>query len=199
MRSSQRPVFPLFGASASTVPLDRPSGLVSPTRWRLADLVCLTDVYSEGISADFYDSVRGDRSADTRWAIRLSVEDEVDVWLINWAPGASTALHDHAGSLGALTVLSGALSEYRWNGTELQRRTLSEGDRAGFPIGWVHDVTCMPTGAVGDTDFTAPAVRTLSVHAYSPPLTAMSYYEVTVQGTLRRTRTVLTDELQGDR
>jgi hypothetical protein len=30
------------------------------------------------------------------------------------------------------------------------------------------------------------------VHAYSPPLTAMSYYAVDPTGDLRRTRTVLT-------
>jgi hypothetical protein len=35
---------------------------------------------------------------------------------------------------------------------------------------------------------------TLSVHAYSPPLTVMSYYEVTGQHTLRRKRTELTDQ-----
>lgn len=34
----------------------------------------------------------------------------------------------------------------------------------------------------------------MSVHAYSPPLTAMSYYAVDDAGSLRRTRTVLTDE-----
>jgi hypothetical protein len=34
----------------------------------------------------------------------------------------------------------------------------------------------------------------VSVHAYSPPLTAMSYYAVDDAGSLRRTRTVLTDE-----
>jgi hypothetical protein len=32
------------------------------------------------------------------------------------------------------------------------------------------------------------------VHAYSPPLTVMSYYEVTKQNTLRRRRTELTDQ-----
>jgi len=31
------------------------------------------------------------------------------------------------------------------------------------------------------------------VHAYSPPLTAMSYYGATERGTLRRTRSVLTE------
>ncbi len=38
---------------------------------------------------------------------------------------------------------------------------------------------------------------TLSVHAYSPPLTAMSYYEVTERNTLRRKRTELTDAPEG--
>ena len=87
--------------------------------------------------------------------------------------------------LGALTVLSGSLHEYRWDGLRLRRRLLDSGDQAGFPLGWVHDV-------VG-----AHAGTTLSVHAYSPPLTAMSYYEVGERGTLRRTRTELTDEPEG--
>nr|WP_193322234.1 hypothetical protein [Mycobacterium tuberculosis] len=38
---------------------------------------------------------------------------------------------------------------------------------------------------------------TLSVHAYSPPLTAMSYYEITERNTLRRQRTELTDQPEG--
>jgi hypothetical protein len=38
---------------------------------------------------------------------------------------------------------------------------------------------------------------TLSVHAYSPPLTTMSYYEVTERKTLRRKRTELTDAPEG--
>jgi quercetin dioxygenase-like cupin family protein len=104
----------------------------------------------------------------------------MDVWLISWLPGHTTELHDHGGSLGALTVLTGALNEYRWNGATLLRRRLDAGDQAAFPLGWVHDV-----GAVDDQ-------QTLSVHAYSPPLTAMSFYEVTDRQTLRRTRTELT-------
>jgi hypothetical protein len=35
------------------------------------------------------------------------------------------------------------------------------------------------------------------VHAYSPPLTAMSYYDVTERNTLRRRRTELTDKPEG--
>ena len=61
----------------------------------------------------------------------------------------------------------------------LRTRTLRAGRSAGFPLGHVHDVE---NRAVG------PAV---SVHAYSPPLTAMSYYGVTPDGQLRRTRSEL--------
>jgi hypothetical protein len=76
----------------------------------------------------------------------------------------------------------------------LRRRTLSAGDQASFPLGWVHDVVYAPGPPTADL----PPDPTLSVHAYAPPLTAMSYYEVTVHGTLRRTRTVLTDQPEGD-
>ena len=108
-------------------------------------------------------------------------DDELDVWLINWKPGLSTELHDHGGSLGALTVISGELREHRWNGHRMRSRRLAAGDQAAFPLGWVHDVA-------GDA---------LSVHAYSPPLTAMSYYAVTADQRLRRTRTELTDASAG--
>ena len=126
--------------------------------------------------------------ADTRWFTRLHAEDDLDVWLISWVPGHTTELHDHGGSLGALTVLSGALDEYRWTGDGLRRRRLDAGDQAAFPLGWVHDVSAAPTSSP----------ETLSVHAYSPPLTAMSYYDLTQRHRLRRTRTVLTDVPEGD-
>jgi hypothetical protein len=39
-----------------------------------------------------------------------------------------------------------------------------------------------------------PAVEpAVSVHAYSPPLTAMSYYDVASDGRLRRTRSELVE------
>jgi hypothetical protein len=92
-----------------------------------------------------------------------------------------------------LTVVSGALRETRWDGEALRRRRLVAGDQAAFPLGWVHDV-------VWARDTAAPitvGAPTLSVHAYSPPLTAMSYYEVTKRNTLRRRRTELTEAPEG--
>lgn len=166
------------------------TSVLAPTRLRLPDLLLATDRCADDVLSGRYDGLlpRGGVPADERWYIRLYGDDELDIWLISWAPERSTELHDHAGSLGALTVVSGSLAETRWDGRELRERRLDAGDQAGFPLGWVHDVQWAPS-----TDSV-----TLSVHAYSPPLTAMSYYDLTDHDTLRRTRTELTDAPEGD-
>ncbi|WP_082393572.1 cysteine dioxygenase [Nocardia arizonensis] len=197
MRSSVLSLTSARRSLSAVPPLDRAVVPALPTRLRPADLLRLTDEGAEDVLAGRYDHLlpaAGIWPTEQRWATRLLTDDEVDIWLISWTPDKSTELHDHAGSLGALTVLSGALSEFRWTGTELRGRALTAGDQASFPIGWVHDVMRAP--AV--TESAGPLDPTLSVHAYSPPLTAMSYYEVTGHGTLRRTRTVLTDQPEGD-
>jgi Cysteine dioxygenase type I len=164
-----------------------------PTRLRVADLLQTTDRIADAVLCGQYDRLLpvGGLPADERWFARLYGDDELDVWLISWVPGRATKLHDHAGSLGAVTLLSGALSEYRWDGSQLRYRRLEAGDQAGFPLGWVHDVVwAQPSAEVGGP--------TLSVHAYSPPLTAMSYYSVTGSGRLRRERTELTEDPEGE-
>lgn len=162
-----------------------------PTRLRQADLLHLTDRTADDVLSGRFDHVVPPAGVptDDRWFVRLHGDDEVDIWLISWVPGHRTELHDHGGSLGALTLLSGSLDEFRWDGQRLRRRRIEAGDQAAFPLGWVHDVLWAPPAAVA-----APADPTLSVHAYSPPLTVMSYYEVTGQHTLRRKRTELTDQ-----
>jgi hypothetical protein len=163
----------------------------APTRLRVPDLLHITDQGADDVLRGRYDHLlpSGGVPHDDRWFTRLHSDDELDVWLISWVPGHTTELHDHGGSLGALTLISGALHEFRWDGEELRRRRLDAGDQAGFPLGWVHDVTWAPSGHAS-----TPA---LSVHAYSPPLTAMSYYEVSERNTLRRVRTELTDTPEG--
>jgi hypothetical protein len=182
--------------------LSRPSAVRSvsgPTRLRLPDLLHITDRTADEVLSGRYDHVvpSGGVPTDDCWFARLHDDGEVDVWLISWAPGHCTELHDHGGSLGALTLLSGSLDEFRWDGERLRRRRLEAGDQAGFPLGWVHDVVWAPTAAAPSVK--PPAVPpsadpTLSVHAYSPPLTVKSYYEVTRRQTLRRRRTELTDQ-----
>ncbi len=167
--------------------------VVAPTRLRVPDLLQATDVAADHVLSGRYDHVLpvGGPPTDERWFTRLHGDDELDVWLISWVPERSTELHDHAGSLGALTVVSGALVETRWDGGTLRERRLEAGDQAGFPLGWVHDVVWAPNAMT-------IAAPTLSVHAYSPPLTAMSYYDITDRNTLRRDRTELTDKPEGE-
>jgi Cysteine dioxygenase type I len=190
----------LLNAAPSTLSPIPSSG---PTRLRVPDLLHATDQAADDVLSGRCEHLlpSGGVPAAERWFTRIRGDDELDIWLISWVPGQPTELHDHGGSLGALTVLSGALNEFRWDGRQLRRRRLDDGDQAGFPLGWVHDVVWAPRPvvgpAVGSTVAAAPVQPTLSVHAYSPPLTAMSYYEVTQRNRLRRTRTELTDQPEG--
>jgi hypothetical protein len=180
-----------------------------PTRLRVPDLLNATDQAADDVLSGRCDHLlpAGGVPVDERWFTRIHGDDELDVWLISWVPGHATELHDHGGSLGALTVLSGSLNEFRWDGRRLRRRRLDAGDQAGFPLGWVHDVVWAPRPVPsrvagpavtsGTSGASGPIQPTLSVHAYSPPLTAMSYYQVTERNTLRRQRTELTDKPEG--
>jgi len=172
-----------LSAVLSLPPIPAVSG---PTRLRLPDLLYETDRAAADVLDGLHDHLlpRAGLPTDGRWFTRLHGDDDLDVWLISWVPGHSTELHDHGGSLGALTVLSGALDEFRWDGGGLRRRRLEAGDQAAFPLGWVHDVVWARSKVPSPT---------LSVHAYSPPLAAMSYYEVTERATLRRDRVELTE------
>jgi hypothetical protein len=89
-----------------------------PTRLRLADLLHITDSTADDVLSGRYDHVvpAGGVPTNDRWFVRLHGDDEVDVWLISWVPGHRTELHDHGGSLGAATLLSGSLDEFRWDG-----------------------------------------------------------------------------------
>jgi Cysteine dioxygenase type I len=184
-------------------PLSIPSPASGPTRLRVPDLLQATDQAADDVLSGRCDHLLPDGGvpATERWFTRIHGDEELDVWLISWVPGQATELHDHGGSLGALTVLSGSLNEFRWDGRRLRRRRLDAGDQAGFPLGWVHDVVWAPRPALvarpGAAPSSPPLQPTLSVHAYSPPLTAMSYYDVTGRNTLRRKRTELTDQPEG--
>ena len=186
---------------AALRPLTIPSPSSGPTRLRVPDLLHAADQAAEDVLCGRCDHLlpEGGVPQSQRWFTRIRGDDELDLWLISWVPGRATELHDHGGSLGALTVLSGSLNEFRWDGQRLRLRRLNAGDQAGFPLGWVHDVVWAPRD-IPAPELTRPRPRprpTLSVHAYSPPLTAMSYYEVTDQNRLRRRRTELTDEPEG--
>lgn len=113
-----------------------------------------------------------DYNAEQRWHQRIYRDRRVDVWLISWLPTQGTQLHDHGGSAGAFTVVSGTLSEavYVPSRNGLSERDQPAGRSVGFDGRYVHDVR-------NTSD--RPAV---SVHAYSHPLTSMNYYDVGPSG-----------------
>jgi predicted metal-dependent enzyme (double-stranded beta helix superfamily) len=127
---------------------------------------------------------------EERWHVRIHQDDDVDVWLIAWTSEQGTELHDHGGSSGAFTVVSGTLTEYVWSGTrhdapgmlvDNQRRI---GDTIAFGPHYVHDVR---------NHAARPAV---SVHAYSPPIRLMHFYDAS-GGNLVQWASNWTDDPEG--
>jgi predicted metal-dependent enzyme (double-stranded beta helix superfamily) len=134
-----------------------------------------------------------------RWYERIRVTDDFEVWLISWLPGQSTGFHDHGVSAGAFAVVWGALDESVVTGRAAARKhggqpSRTEGSRPSSPLAppvahgpritrvaagdvrsfgphYVHDVQNSSTGSVA-----------VSVHAYSPPLSSMTRYNLTSGG-----------------
>ncbi|MFC7340866.1 cysteine dioxygenase [Saccharopolyspora griseoalba] len=94
---------------------------------------------------------------DQRWAGLLARTDAYEAWLLSWLPGQHTDLHDHGGSTGAFTVLSGNLTErvVRRDGTELLN-SLVAGQSRVFGPNYAHQVSNL-----GED----PAV---TIHVYRP-------------------------------
>jgi predicted metal-dependent enzyme (double-stranded beta helix superfamily) len=122
--------------------------------------------------ADWVARVRLD--PEGRWYERIHMTDDFEVWLISWLPGQSTGFHDHGPSAGAFGVVWGALDESvatrRGAGAPRAKR-VTAGDVRSFGPRYVHDVQNSSTGSVA-----------VSVHAYSPPLSSMTRYNVTSGG-----------------
>jgi hypothetical protein len=142
-------------------------------------LIEFTRFYADEVAGGRYPYVDFDPAQ--RWHQRLYRDRRIDVWLISWLPTQGTELHDHGGSSGAFTVLSGTLTESVVAGGSRQDRSRPAGESVGFGARYVHDVRNAGT---------APAV---SVHAYSAPLTSMTYYDLE-DGRLVPIRTLATDD-----
>jgi rhodanese-related sulfurtransferase/predicted metal-dependent enzyme (double-stranded beta helix superfamily) len=125
---------------------------------------------------------------DVRWSLPLHRSNSCDVWLLAWERGQDTDWHDHGGSSGSFAVADGSLIEqYRVpSGRRLARRRVTVGDVIAFGPGHVHDV-----GHGGEASAT-------SIHAYSPPLSAMTYYTPTDYGLIAR-ETMAIDGPEGGR
>jgi len=124
---------------------------------------------------------------DVRWYLPLHRSNSCDVWLLAWERGQDTDWHDHGGSSGSFAVAEGSLTEvYRVPSGRLSRRRLRQGRAVAFGPGHLHDVA-----HGGEASAT-------SIHAYSPPLVAMTYYTATDYGLLAR-ETVAIDGPEGGR
>lgn len=106
---------------------------------------------------------------DKRCYVRLRGDESVDVWLLMWSGGQTTSLHDHGASEAAFTVISGCLEEIRSDSAgRVGSATISAGATLTVPRGDIHDVRHRSSG--GDE-------VAVSIHAYSPPLRQMTFYE----------------------
>lgn len=150
--------------------LPGPAGLPGPAR-RLSP-AALGELVSSAMAAP-----AGWRSlvrftADRRWFTRLALTPEYEIWLLSWLPGQHTGFHDHGDAAGAFGVAQGELRESlaRPRSRRLRYRTAAPGSVTRFGRQHLHDVA------------NAGREPAVSVHAYSPPLTAMQRYEMTQSG-----------------
>src|SRR5450755_4026959 len=111
-------------------------------------------------------------NAEKRWYHRLELADDYEIWLLSWLPGQHTGFHDHGEAVGAFGVARGRLSERTVPAgrSHAGSRSVSAGTVRSFGSEHVHDV---------QHTWAEPAV---SVHAYSPPPTAMRKLERTADG-----------------
>lgn len=143
------------------------------------ELIDLTRFYAREVAAGQYPYV--DFDPGERWHQRIYRDPRVDVWLISWLPEQGTQLHDHGGSSGAFTVLTGLLTEAVFSTAGLRELTHPSDNSVGFGPHYVHDVRNLAD------------VAAVSVHAYSKPLTSMTYYDLEGEE-LVRLATVATDD-----
>jgi Cysteine dioxygenase type I len=105
----------------------------------------------------------GELPTDRRYR-RLLATPVYEAWVIRWPSGESLDPHDHGGSAGAFSVVSGELEEATFEGDTTVVRTFTPGQTSHFRASQVHAI--VNRGAVAAT----------SVHVYSPPLSSMTYY-----------------------
>ncbi len=108
----------------------------------------------------------------TRRFHRVLATDAYEAWVICWPSGESLDMHDHGGSAGAFSVVSGELDEATIEAGVRVVQTFTPGETAAFGASRVH--------AVANRGGTVAT----SVHVYSPPLSSMMYYEPDDSGSL---------------
>ena len=140
--------------------------LIHPYRqsWSPQQLRDVTELIASELTDPLLDVLRIDEQR--RWWAKIGLTAGVEVWLLTWAPGQGTPAHDHGGASGAFSVLFGSLREdYRYSTGPIHTKHHDLGTSIGFGTGRAHQVTNISS------------VNAASVHAYSPPLRPVRYYD----------------------
>jgi cysteine dioxygenase type I len=125
-----------------------------------------------------------DFSDEQRVFVSLYRDDYVDVWLLCWTPENDTGWHDHDISSGAVRVIEGALTESNPRiGGRPAVRIVEAGEAFSFGPDHIHRLT-------------GERPRSVSIHAYSPPLWRLGQYAITDDGVMRRQSISYADELR---
>lgn len=112
-----------------------------------------------------------DHRPDERVHLRLAQVGSWEAWLITWPTGHGVDLHDHGGSVGAVAVVEGTLTEVVARTAPgrrqpaLAHRRLDAGTVRRVPGARIHDVLNLGR---------APAT---SIHVYAPSLASMTFYD----------------------
>jgi hypothetical protein len=148
--------------------LDLPDGRLSPAQLEkvIEAVAKRPDLYEDLIVAD----------RESRWWLLLYRTPSFEVKLLTWENGQESDWHDHGGSSGAFRVTAGSLLERHRaaDSVSVDSASFGVGGYGSFATDYVHDVVFES----GD-----PAV---SIHAYSPPLSGLTYYEQTRFGFIAR-------------
>jgi cysteine dioxygenase len=115
------------------------------------------------------------RFSDLRYARNLVHKtDRFEIMVMCWHPGQRSAIHDHAGSLGGLKILHGALTESLFekapNGMikSLSSSDYSAGEARVEETSLIHQIS----------NLQAANSQAISIHIYAPPLVRMNVYSL---------------------
>jgi Cysteine dioxygenase type I len=119
-------------------------------------------------------------NVDSHWSMLLYRAPGFEVKVLAWQGEQPIDWHDHGGSSGAMAVVAGSLLEqYRTSDDgAIESKIRDAGDYGAFGPEHVHDVNFVSG---------QPAI---SLHAYSPPLSAMTHYDHTRFGFVARDFTI---------
>jgi hypothetical protein len=119
-----------------------------------------------------------------RHFVSLYRDDHVDVWLLCWTRDNDTGWHDHDISAGAVHVVEGALNESSPRiSREPTTRVVLAGQSFSFGPEHIHRLA-------GQHE------RSVSIHAYSPPLWRLGQYAIDPDGVMQRISVSYADELR---